>query len=324
MNREDLLEASVDAVCEAVRVCRRVRRRLVGPDALTKDDRSPVTVADFAAQALICRRLAERFPGVPVVGEEDTRALREEGNRPLLEKVTGFLDGWDEQDVLKAIDRGGARPQGRFFTLDPIDGTKGFLRGDHYAVALALLEEEEPVMAVLGCPELPPAPGVPGGTLAFALRGKGAFQRPMDGGGPLPLRVSAVGPEGPVRFLESVESGHADHGLQGRVKGEITAHPETIRVDSQVKYAVLARGEADVYLRLPSPKSPGYREKIWDHAAGVLIVEEAGGRVTDSRGVPLCFGRGRKLEDNAGVVATNGGLHERVLDGLRRAAGREG
>ena len=75
-----------------------------------------------------------------------------------------------------------------------------------------------------------------------------------------------------------------------------------MRLDSQAKYAVVARGEAEAYLRLPTRAD--YREKIWDHAAGVLIVEEAGGTVTDITGRPLEFTHGRDLAANRGVIVT--------------------
>jgi hypothetical protein len=88
-----------------------------------------------------------------------------------------------------------------------------------------------------------------------------------------------------------------------------------VRLDSQCKYAVVARGEASIYLRLPT--RPGYEEKIWDHAAGCVIVKEAGGAVTDVRGRPLDFSRGSTLALNSGVVASNGVLHYRVLDAVR-------
>ena len=87
-----------------------------------------------------------------------------------------------------------------------------------------------------------------------------------------------------------------------------------LRMDSQAKYAVVARGEADIYLRLPTRAD--YREKIWDHAAGVLIVAEAGGTVTDIHGKPLEFHHGRELVANRGVVVTNGRLHDRVLEAI--------
>ena len=69
--------------------------------------------------------------------------------------------------------------------------------------------------------------------------------------------------------------------------------------------------EADVYLRLPT--KAGYYEKIWDHAGGVLIVQEAGGTVTDLQGQPLNFSCGRELRENRGVIVTNGPLHPAVL-----------
>jgi 3'(2'), 5'-bisphosphate nucleotidase len=95
----------------------------------------------------------------------------------------------------------------------------------------------------------------------------------------------------------------------------VTAPP--VAMDSQAKYAVLATGEGDVLLRLISRSSPDYRERIWDQAAGSIIVEEAGGRITDLDGQPLDFSQGRTLAKNRGIVATNGHLHDALLDGLR-------
>ena len=88
-------------------------------------------------------------------------------------------------------------------------------------------------------------------------------------------------------------------------------------MDSQAKYAVLAAGEGDVLLRLISNSRPDYRERIWDQAAGSIVIEEAGGRITDLDGKPLDFSHGRKLEKNRGILATNGHLHDAVLSGLR-------
>ena len=93
---------------------------------------------------------------------------------------------------------------------------------------------------------------------------------------------------------------------------------EPVRLDSQAKYAVVARGEGDLYLRLPTRAD--YREKIWDHAGGVLVVEEAGGRVSDIDGKPLDFTQGRELSANRGVVVTNGKLHDDVLKAIRESA----
>jgi len=83
----------------------------------------------------------------------------------------------------------------------------------------------------------------------------------------------------------------------------------------QAKYATVADGRAEIYLRLPTRKD--YVEKIWDHAGGVLVVEEAGGTVTDVDGKPLDFTHGRGLHANRGVIVTNGRLHNAVLEAVR-------
>ena len=93
---------------------------------------------------------------------------------------------------------------------------------------------------------------------------------------------------------------------------------DPVRMDSQVKYALLASGVGEIYLRLLSPDRMDYREKIWDQAAGSIIVEEAGGIVTDLDGKFLDFSRGRTLKDNRGVCATNGLIHDQVLETLKR------
>ena len=144
-------EVAVEAVREAARLCRAVRAE-ISPEVLAKKDRSPVTVADFGSQALIARALAEAFPDDPVIAEEDSAELRLPENAPLLDQVLRHVravrgggdsaGALDAGEVCRWIDRGGASEyRDRFWTLDPIDGTKGFLRGEQYAVALAMVVE---------------------------------------------------------------------------------------------------------------------------------------------------------------------------------------
>jgi 3'(2'), 5'-bisphosphate nucleotidase len=201
----------------------------------------------------------------------------------------------------------------RFWTLDPIDGTKGFLRKEQFAIALALVIRGQVELAVLGCPNLP-FPGNPApGTLAWAIRGHGAWRQALD----LPqsaasrIRVSGVAAASELRVCESVESGHSAHDWSALVASTLQLHRPAVRMDSQCKYAVVAAGEADAYIRLPTRK--GYQEKIWDHAAGVLLVEEAGGTVTDILGRKLDWTLGATLAVNSGVVATSGQCHPEVL-----------
>ncbi len=322
------LEVAVAAVRAASLVCRRVQADLVTATTLEKKDKSPVTVADFAAQAVVCAALVDGLDdglqSLRVVGEEDSKELRGDAAAELRAQVARQA-GMSEADALTAIDRGGFNPaQDRsvksYWTLDPIDGTKGFLRGQQYAVALALIEEGQVVLGVLGCPNLAGANGATG-VLMAAVRGQGGKLLPVDGQGVegQTVRVDGVTDVSAARFCESVESGHSDQDASVQIAQALGITAEPYRIDSQCKYAAVARGDASIYLRLPT--RPGYREKIWDHAAGVIVMQEAGGEVTDVRGLPLDFSRGRTLENNRGVVATNGAVHARVLEVVKGVLG---
>ncbi len=299
------------------------------PESLTKKDRSPVTVADFGAQAVVCREVAAEFPRDPVVGEEDSAALRAPENADALAKVVEYVGrrvpGASAADACAWIDHGNGAVAQRFWTLDPIDGTKGFLRGDQYAVALALIEDGDLKVGVLACPFLPIAPERPEGArgvMFWAVRGEGAFVETIggaeDGAGAVRIHVVHDAASPRFRMVESVESGHGDHSLQGEIARAVGIRAQSVRMDSQAKYGAVARGDAALYLRLPSPKTPDYRENIWDHAAGALIVEEAGGRVTDIRGKALDFASGPRMNRNRGVVVSNAAVHDGVLRELGR------
>jgi 3'(2'), 5'-bisphosphate nucleotidase len=145
-----------------------------------------------------------------------------------------------------------------------------------------------------------------------AARGTGSFVEPLfREATPTSIRVSAVLDPAAARFCESVESGHSDQDQSVQIARALGITAPGLRMDSQAKYAGLARGDASIYLRLPTRKD--YQEKIWDHAAGLIVVEEAGGRVTDVRGAPLDFSHGKTLAQNSGVIATNGPIHDAVL-----------
>ncbi len=313
---------AVDAVRQASGVCRHVQSTITA-DVLEKKDRSPVTIADFASQALICRALEAAFPADPVIGEEDSAELRTGDNAPFLKRVrdeierTGIAAGDDE--ICRWIDRGTAGEYSpRFWTLDPIDGTKGFLRGEQYAVSLALVIDGQIQVAALGCPNLESSAGAGGnhGAIFYAVRGEGAWCVPLAGpGSAVRVQVSQTDDSRQARICESVESSHSSHALSAKVSERLGIAAAPARLDSQAKYAVVARGDAEIYMRLPAKFD--YREKIWVHAGGVLIVEEAGGTVTDVTGKPLEFHHGAELSANRGVIATNGPLHAQVLDGVR-------
>lgn len=325
VNGKSELEVAIAAVRDAARICRSVQSSIT-QEALAKKDRSPVTVADFGSQAVVCRVIGQWFPHDPIIAEEDSSALQTEENAPFLHRIHDEICREcvqaSKDEICRWIDLGGAADYThRFWTLDPIDGTKGFLRGEQYAISLALILEGKIEIGVLGCPNLPPAPGADGGSLFYAVRGKGAWLQPLDGSGdPVQIHVSGTTDPAAARFCESVESGHSAHDTSAEIARTLGLTAPPVRMDSQAKYGVVARGEADAYLRLPTRAD--YSEQIWDHAGGVLVVEEAGGRVTDVAGLPLDFTHGRQLKANRGVIVTNGLLHDAILAAVKGAGVR--
>ena len=314
----------------------------------SKEDKSPVTIGDYGAQALIISAIRHSFPQDEIVGEEDAQDLRSNDSIRTqvwqLVKDTSLTDaGADgelggpiksEEAMLAAIDAGRSAggSKGRIWALDPIDGTKGFLRGGQYAVCLALMVDGEVKLGVLGCPNLPVSDTAPlesnigenaddeegKGVLFSGVEGHSAQSRPL-GKGALQsaskISMRAVSDLTEATFCESVEAGHSSHGDQAAIATKLGITKPSVRMDSQAKYASIARGAGDVYLRLPV--SATYLEKIWDHAAGDLIVREAGGIVSDVKGERLDFSVGRTLAKNKGVVAAPRAVHAEVVKAVR-------
>ncbi|KAJ2762620.1 3'(2'),5'-bisphosphate nucleotidase [Coemansia sp. BCRC 34490] len=316
---------AIEAVERASRVCQAVFKRLVNEETLTKKDKSPVTVADFGAQAIINQILEQNFPNDPIVGEEDSKDLQGDEGKVLCEKVVGLVNTAVEQpmsvdEVLRAIDRGQyeGSGSGRYWTLDPIDGTKGFLRGEQYAVCLALVIDGTVRLGVLSSPNMPWKMNEPDGergVLMVAVEGQGAFQRKLGGGSELPISTSSVADTAHATFCESVEAGHTSHTDNANIARLLGITNQSLRMDGQCKYGAVARGDADIYLRLPTSET--YVDKIWDHGAGNIIVREAGGRVADVYGRPLDFSLGRTLRANRGVVAANVNVFDAVIAAIR-------
>ena len=322
------VEFALRAVQQAASLAADIQNEMVSV-ALTKDDRSPVTVADFAAQAVVGYLLENTFPGALLVGEEASEVLRSPEERDTLDTITAFMQrvitGVSAEEVCDLIDQGADEPKESYWTLDPIDGTKGFLRGAQYATALAYVENGEVQLGVLGCPNITPdlSEDIGGeGSLVIGVRGKGAWIStlvdPIKVEKFSPLTVSSQDDPVKARLVRSFESAHTNTDQIDAFQRELGGEAHPVMVDSQVKYAMLASGEGEVYLRLLSSDQPNYREKIWDQAAGSIIVEEAGGIVTDLEGKPLDFSQGRTLKENRGICATNGLLHGKALEALKR------
>ena len=210
-----------------------------------KGDGSPVTAADHAAEAVILQALQRIAPHIPVVAEEEAAAGR-----------------------IPATD-------GRFFLVDPLDGTKEFLsRNGEFTVNIGLVEDRAPVAGVVYAPAL--------GELFIGERGGGAWVAQVVGGRRQAWRAIAAG-RGDPSGLRAV----ASRSHMGR---ETQAYLATLRVadlvsaGSSLKFCRVAQGRADVYPRLG-------RTMEWDTAAGDAVLRAAGGLVSTLNGAPLAYGK---------------------------------
>lgn len=306
-------------------------------NTIVKSDDSPVTLGDFAAQAIIINSIRKNFPNDEVVGEEDSTTLRE--NKTLLNNVFQVIKDIQSQDlefndiigeltttqeVTETIDHGNSKggSKGRIWALDPIDGTKGFIRGDQFAVCLALIEDGKVKLGVIGCPHLKSHVSSEVGGLFSAVQNYGSHYQDLskpvttDFQNSIKISMRNIDIHNPdLKICEGVEKGHSSHDLQSNIKAKlgITEESQTVRFDSQVKYCALARGDAEIYLRLP--KSMSYEEKIWDHAAGNILITESGGIVSDMYGNTLNFGEGRTLKSK-GIIAATSLLHKDVIEAV--------
>lgn len=361
---------AIAAVKRASILTSSVFEKLVKNETLVKGDKSPVTVGDFAAQAVISTLIHAAFPDDPIVGEEDASDLHLESGKAMKDRIVALANevltlpadeeeaAWgvgvgrvrSEDEILDAIDRGcyPGGSAGRMWTIDPIDGTKGFLRGEQYAVCVSLIVDTQVQVGVIGCPNLPvsttdPSKGT--GCIFTAVKGQGARQITFSSapgaaaidpasdaagtatsmttspslatGENVALQIPQIREAADLSFLESVEAAHSSHSFNDRVAEVLNVAKPAVRMDSQAKYCCLARGQGGAYLRMPT--GVGYREKIWDHAPGEILVTEAGGLVTDSRGQPLNFGLGRTLGENYGVIAAAKSIQPAIVEAAQKA-----
>ncbi|OGW78633.1 MAG: hypothetical protein A2Z83_01455 [Omnitrophica bacterium GWA2_52_8] len=314
------IDVALPLLREAVSIARQVREEMKG-NSIQKQDDSPVTVADFAIQAWICRGLRNAFPSDAVVAEESSAALLAPGGRSTLERIKKFFDereaGISAEKICEWIDFGTAAPSRRFWVLDPVDGTKGFLRGGQYVVALGLIENGRVQIGFLGCPRL----NVEGresengeGALVLAVRGKGAWIGPLDGKLPFrQLKVSSRAVMSEAVILRSVEAGHTNVGVMEQLFAVAGRPASELHLDSQAKYVLAAAGHADLFCYLLKKDKPDSRMKIWDVAPGAIIIEEAGGKITDLNGAPIDYTAGKSLLRNPGILVSNGRLHTPFL-----------
>lgn len=311
-------------------------------DYISKGDNSPVTVADYAAQAIIIGILRQAFPDDNFLGEEDSKALR--ADRRLCNEVWKLVQSASTSSTLHAtcvdemldwIDLGG-RGQGgdgrRTWIMDPIDGTATFLKGQQYAVSLSLVEHGREVIGVLGCPNISTnmtqisennVDRIGFGIMLTAIRNLGATVRTMSSKGldePYPMRFREACNSDKLHIVDSIACQVTRHDATAKLARRFNStFPETELWSSHIRYASLIIGGANALFWVPA--APTSKMHIWDHAGSQLIFSELGGKVTDLDGKPLDFGAGRDLNRNRGLVVARDEIHHDLLVAMRNILG---
>jgi 3'(2'), 5'-bisphosphate nucleotidase len=309
------LEPIFEAVRRAAVLCNEVQRHYLIENQ--KTDKEPVTIADYGSQALICEAISRAFPNDAVMAEESGQqflSLVEDDQRKQIVQLISTVLGRSvtETNIVEWLDFNTTINAHRTWIIDPIDGTKGFLAMRHFAIAVGVLEGGQLTAGVMGCPGYP---NYERGALLYAQNGKTMLE-PMTGGEARQVSTSKTTNAAEIRVLESVEKSHASHDRMERVRMKAGLEDSILeRIDSQEKYARIAAGDGELYLRLPRLNSEN-RHMIWDHAAGAALVFAGGGKVTDIDGSPLDFTQGRLMAKNQGMIVSNGAIHDRVLQAV--------
>jgi 3'(2'), 5'-bisphosphate nucleotidase len=288
----------------------------------SKADATPVTAADLALQAVLVAGLREAYGDVPVVGEESTAIFAAPGGDRLRSRVHALVHqvrpSMSARAIDDAIDAGAADgTSDRHWVIDPIDGTRGYLRGQQYCVCLALVEAGRPVFGAAGCPRL----GRHGLVLA-ASAGGGAWcwdgRSPSIDEPPSSVAVRSARESGaPIVACESPEATDRAR-LRLRRLGEALGVPLIARpMESQCKFVLVALGESDLAVRFASSDPAKNRDMVWDYAGAVVFAEEAGAAMTDCDGAALRFGRGRSIDGNRGILCAPRWLHADAVQACR-------
>ena len=248
---ERLLDDLAEAAREAGEAITAVVAR--GFEIESKGDSSPVTDADRAAELVILAALARAAPGIPVIAEEEGAA--------------GRIPAHDDT----------------YFLVDPLDGTKEFVRGgDDYTVNVALIEDNRPTLGVVFAPAT--------GRMHGGLAGSGAWLDEGHGRGSIRTRARRD------RMIAVASKSHLNQATVDYLQ-EAVGTCDYLAIGSSLKFCIIAEGKADIYPRA-SPTSE------WDTAAGHAVLLAAGGLVDGPDGSPLSYGKPTFL--NRAFVATSG------------------
>lgn len=270
-----------------------------GFNSFLKADQSPVTLADFASQIYIVSELKNHFSDDQIIAEEENVSFF---GKKAENSVTQCFDELNIERINKVKDyieyRG--KSSERQWTVDPIDGTIGFQKGLFYSIGIGLMVNSIPKVCAIA------APNYPGKSLAIfsAEQGHGTHVS-YNNNNFIPTKISQINKLKDFRLCHSL---HYDKPWILKFARNIGI-TSFIQVDSMVKFAMVADGTADLYIKPINLE----RSFTWDFLPGDLIVREAGGKVTDLDGTPLRYKEDKCIFTKPGIISSNSLLHKEIL-----------
>ncbi|MFX1554859.1 MAG: 3'(2'),5'-bisphosphate nucleotidase CysQ [Promethearchaeota archaeon] len=273
-----------------------------GFKSFEKRDQSPVTLADLATQIYIVDNLRAKFP-------EDHILAEEEGSLIDINSEKLIYECFDDLKIKVGEIKETINYRGRFskreWTVDPIDGTQGYVEGLSYAVGIGLMVESDPKISAISVPN-------------YNEEGLGVFSAVKNIGvyasyGGKEFKEIKVSNQDSLKDAVLCHSLHYDKPWVLEFAKKVGIN-KLIRIDSMLKFCKIADGSADLYIK-PIDRKHSFS---WDFLPGYLIVTEAGGKVTDSSNRPIWFKSDTLMWSEPAVIASNGVIHDKVIDHLKK------
>jgi 3'(2'), 5'-bisphosphate nucleotidase len=306
-------------VKQAALLCKRIQQVYLAHK--DKGNGEPVTIADYTAQAILCKSIKEHFPSEGIIAEETStqfKTILSDAQRNEVCQHLGTVLGHtpSQNEVANWIDTTQtSRTCPYQWVVDPLDGTKGYIQNKSYVIAVARLYNFQPILGIIGAPQL--VHGSQKGALLSTIDDSAYSEGLFSETTMTELSVSKLDLPRKLRCVASPESDDVARQLLYDVLADLSIPSENLSfVDGQEKHARVASGHTDLFLRLPRLNSDR-PYMIWDYAAGIALVNRAGGKITDIDGSPLILSKNLELK-NKGVIATNGHIHPLVIANLSK------
>lgn len=295
------LRLAIDIVNTASEITEWFRR--FGFQSYQKEDGSPVTVADYATQIYIINRITEKFPNDQIIAEEDDISLISDITKSSINSCYEALNIGDKINIENALIKDYKHSK-RQWTVDPIDGTKGYQKGLFYAIGIGFMINSNPKICSIAVPN-------------YSKLVKAIFIAEKDQGSKFSIDNSEFKPikVSEQSILKEAKMCQSLHYNKPWVI-DFANHVEItnfVQIDSMAKFCKVADGTADFYIK-PMNKSRSY---AWDFLPGTLLVKEAGGSITDLRGNAIKFKNNKCIVSAPGLIASNSLIHNDIIANIK-------